>query len=621
MKKEDLIALKKELSELSSDDQKQRDLYLRGLATGEIQGPPVGYASIDKPWLKYRSDKAMIASTKYEKQDTTMYKTLLDYSVKHPDDIAFEYLGKEETYSEFIMNVNAAANALVAQGVAEEEIVPILLPNMPEARYLIYACSKIGAIANPVMPTVSQDDLKSILQNTNSKRIFLMQGLLQKHESLLKEFNISRENTIEINPLRSSGGLFGAIYYLKNFGKKNDYDDFLQQGNSVKSKIFDGKASEVALIEQTGGTTGITTKGVMITNGNIYSSNYQLENGDFDFKRGDTLLDILIPSISYGAAFEHLTLSNGIKNYMVPILVKEQICKYISKFKPSHIMMGPIHFEYICKDRKKRNWNFIKNIVSGGDSMTLSLEDESNEKLQNNKSPYGVEQGYGASECFGACACNHNEFVKRGSVGIPHLLTTISIFAYDDTKEDYTTEDELEIGMDGEICICSPVVMKGYINNEAATQFTLKKHSDGKIWLHTGDIGHIDEDGFVFINDRLKDLIFRNGFKVSPKKINKAIQDQFGDYFECSVVIGIPDEVERNVPVLFYKLKDEYALNDAELKAGLVDFYSQKFSGIETPKDNVKLDEIPRTSAGKVDKKKIKKQYVESLDKQKVLKR
>lgn len=606
MKKEDLIKLKQKISELSEEEQKLRNLYLRKISSGEMYGPMVGYASIDRPWLKYYDDKSIDALINYKEVNLSMYETLYRYAKDHPDEIAIEYLGREITYYELLNNIDMVANSLKAINVCENEIVPIILPNCPEARYLIYACSKIGAIPNPIMPTISEVDFENILKKAKCNQVFMMDSILEKYQALLEENKISKNSIITISPLRSSSGLYKCLYMLNN-GKDN-YADFLAKGKYTSAKVVKRSASDIALIEQTGGTTGLTSKGVIITNKNVYASNYQLENGGFDFEPGDTILDILLPSISYGAAFEHLTLCNGIKNYMIPILVKKQINKYISKYKPNHIMMGPLHFEFIVKSKKNRQWQFIKNIVSGGDSMSIELEKSANKRLKENNVSVCLEQGYGESECFGACACNHSQFVKNGSVGIPHLLTTIAIFSYNENNEDFTEEYELSYGQKGEICINSPVVMQGYLDNSEDTNLVLKKHSDGTTWLHTGDIGYIDESGYIHITERIKELIFRNGFKVSPKKINNKLLEKYSSIIDTSVVLGVPDKIERNVPIIFIKFKDptfECFLNDIE------EYVNDNFKGLESVREIVVLNDIARTSSGKIDKKQIKKDYLE----------
>ena len=609
MKKEDLIKLKEKINQLSIEEKKLRNLYLRKLSSGELYGPMTGYSSIDKPWLKCFNNDSINALIEYEDKDISMYEQLYNYGINHLDDIILEYLGNEITYRELLDNINKTAIALINAGASHNDIIPIILPNCPEARYLIYACSKIGAIPNPIMPTINSKDLLNIIESTKCKKIFIMNGLLDNYDETLKNKIKSLETVIEVNPLRNSNGLYKILYLLN--GKKNDqFDLFLNKNNKSNYILENILKSDIALIEQTGGTTGITTKGVVITNKNVYASNYQLSNGGFNFNEGDSILDILLPSISYGAAFEHLTLCNNIKNYMVPILVKKQINKYISKYRPNHIMMGPIHFEFISKDKHKRNWHFIKNIVSGGDEMSLSLEHSANNKLRKNNSKVDLEQGYGESECFGACACNHQNIIKSGSVGIPHLLTTIAAFKYDETLDDYTTDEELPLGVAGELCINGPTIMKEYLNNPKATSLVLKKHSDGTIWLHTGDIGYIDNEGYVYITERIKDLIFRNGFKVSPKKINNIIKEEFNDYIDISLVLGIPDEIERNVPVVFIKLKDNVEQENTikEIK----NFIFNNFKGIEEIKELVVLENIPRTSAGKIDKKQVKKEYLDA---------
>lgn len=618
----DINIYKSELKNMSEEDRKKRIKNQWELVTGKQLGPLTGYSSIDLQWLKHYSEETIDKMINFEVKDESMYETLYKYASKHLEDVAFEYLGVKCTYKQLLYNIDRMANALGASNIKENDIVIIDLPNMPEARYLIYACSKIGAIANPIMPTTSELDFEAILKNTNSKHLFLMEGLTEKYSKLLEEHNIPRENVVEISPIRTSAGILKIAGRIKSKGKISEYDKYLQKGTGTTATLVERKSEDIALIEQTGGTTAYTTKGVSITNGNVYASNFQLSNGEFNFQAGDSLLDILLPSISYGASFEHLTLTNGIKNYMIPTLVKKDILKKISKFKPNHIMMGPLHLEFITADKKSRNWSFLKNAVTGGDTMLIGLERAANEKLKRNKANVEVEQGYGMSECFGAAVCNHNGFIKEGSLGIPHILTTIGIFKYNEEKDDYTTDEEVRTGNEGEICVSSPIVMKEYLNNSEETSLVLKQHRDGKIWLHTGDIGYIDKDGYLYITDRIKDLIFRNGFKVSPKKVNKILQDKIGYMIEDGIVIGVPDDIERNVPVFFYKLKKEYEEYESKLEEELQSIYqSGILSEVEIPKASVMLEEIPRTGARKINKKEIKKNYLENIKNQKQLRR
>lgn len=612
---------KKHLKELSDKERQERIKNQWELVSGKQLGPLTGYSSVDLQWLKHYSEEAINKVVNFELKDESMYETLYKYASKHLEDEAYDYLGKKITYKEVLDNVDKMADALHTTGIKENDIVIIALPNTPESRYLIYACSKIGAIPNPIMPTTSELDFEAILLNTNSKHIFLMDGLRKKYRNELNKYNILDENIVEVSPTRTSNGIIKAIDKIKSLGKKDEYNKYLEKGTD-KAEFVKRTKDDIALIEQTGGTTALTTKGVAITNGNVYSSVYQFLNSELNFEEGDTFLDILLPSISYGASHEHLTLTNGIKCYMVPILVKKDIVDKISKFKPNHIMMGPIHLEFITNDKKKRNWEFLKNAVTGGDSMSIELENSINKKLKINNSPVNIEQGYGMSECFGAAVCNHNKFIKQGSLGVPHILTSVSIFKYDEDKDDYTTDTEVQTNEIGEICISSPTVMREYLNNHEATSLILKKHSDGRIWLHTGDVGYVDEDGYLFITDRIKDLIFRNGFKVSPQKVNNLIQEKLGKMIETSVVIGVPDEVERNVPVFFYKLKDEYMNKSSEIENLLEDFYkSGILSDVEIPKENVELTEIPRTGARKINKKVIKKNYLDEKNSQMKLKK
>lgn len=218
---------------------------------------------------------------------------LFDYARKNLDTVILSYLGNEITYQARFTNIDITASALVKTGVKENEKVVIMLPNIPEARYLIYACSKIGAIPNPIMPTISQEDLENIIKNTSCKKIFMMQGILKNYQQALQSCHIFPDNIIEINPLRSAKGLYKMLYLIN----KDNYDNYLLNGKYQNTPPIKRKGEDLALIEQTDGTTSLTSKGVLISNYNLYASNYQLEHGGFNFDSGDLFLDILLTKL------------------------------------------------------------------------------------------------------------------------------------------------------------------------------------------------------------------------------------------------------------------------------------------------------------------------------------
>lgn len=222
-----------------------------------------------------------------------MYEMLFDYARKNFDTVILSYLGNEITYQARLTNIDITASALVKTGVKENEKVVIMLPNIPEARYLIYACSKIGAIPNPIIPTISQEDIENIIKNTSCKKIFMMQGILKNYQQALQSCHISPDNIIEINSLRSAKGLYKMLYLIN----KDNYDNYLLNGKYQNTPPIKRKGEDLALIEQTGGTTGLTSKGALISNYNLYASNYQLEHGGFNFDSRDLFLDILLTKL------------------------------------------------------------------------------------------------------------------------------------------------------------------------------------------------------------------------------------------------------------------------------------------------------------------------------------
>lgn len=589
-------------------DEVKHNLYLRKIAVGEIQGPPTGKASKDKPWLKYYSEDAINSDI----PEMSMYQLLEKNNISNLNSVAMRYFNFPITYKTYINKIKKYAKALLEMGVKQGDIVALVLPNVPECRELIYAINIIGAISYPISPMMAPDEVKKIINKNNIENVFIFNQFYKKYyESLQTETvkNIVINNGTESLP-KAVSKLFS---FKQQFSKKDsepevmiDYRNMSFDLFEKQAKKFTGKLNvyyepnKIATIIGTSGTTG-TSKGVCLTNENLNAMALQHLNGDMNFEKGDKILDILIQSIGYGIAVAHYSGVCSLESIMVPELAIH-ILPYLNNQNISHFTGGPIHYETIVKDVKANGGKLpkLKNCVSGGASLSKevenSLNNPSNKKVDLiDDEDVFVRQGLGCTENGGAATYAKKGAYKFGGVGIPLAYETMSIFKPG-------TDEELSTDEVGEICISGPTVMAKYLNNEEETKKVLKKHSDGKIWLHTCDLGRMDKDGQVFITDRIKNIFMRRGFNVHPSTINDYLETL--PYVDSSAVVGVEHPDEQMVPVAFVKLSND----DCDLEQVKQNILDQCFLNLEEtsiPYDIYFVDELPRNLGGKVDSKKL----------------
>ena len=348
MTKEQLIELKEKLSKLSEEEKKQRDQYLRQLATGKIQGPPTGYASIDKPWLKYYTEEQV----SQDMPQMSIYRYLYENNKAYHylGRTALSYYGRKITFYELFQKIEETAKALKAMGVKENEIVTISMPNTPEAVYLLYAISKIGAVANMVDPRTSAEGIEKYIEEAGSDKVIIVDAYYNKVKPLVDKGTVSKVVAVspsESLPLALNLGFKakGIVEQIKDSSKKIDYGENIKNS---KQFIAEGKdyrydtevefiSNRPVVIEHTGGTTGIP-KGVLLSNENINSVALQSVLTGIDMQREHTWLDIMPTFIAYGVGMGlHLPLTIGMETILIPQFDAQKFDELIAKHKPVHM--------------------------------------------------------------------------------------------------------------------------------------------------------------------------------------------------------------------------------------------------------------------------------------------
>ena len=614
MNKEELLELRKQLLALSEEERIERDLYLKKLASGDIQGPKTGLPSIDKPWMKYYTEKEI--STKLP--NMSAYSYLYSRNAEYQERIALSYFGRKITFRELFDNIDKAAAGLKASGINEGDIVSISLPNIPEAVYLFYAVSKIGAIANMIDPRTSIDGIESYVKESGSNQLIMIDNYFEKGSELLKNGSISK--LIAVSPAQSLPLGLQYGYKAKEFVERTlkkqskivynehvlNWNSFITEGEKVDKKTLDATfvPNRPLVIEHTGGTTG-NPKGVVLSNENINAVALQSVLTGIDMQREHNWLDIMPTFIAYGVGMGlHLPLTIGMETILIPQFDAKKFDELLYKYKPIHMVFVPSYWGTIINSKKlaKQDLSYIIAPTVGGDSMDTTLEEEANKFLADHNCTSKVVKGYGMTEICGGVSGTVDQNNEIGSVGIPFVKTTISVF-------EPGTDNELGYNQNGEICVNTPNMMLGYLNNEEATNNVIKQHSDGSYWVHTGDIGYMNERGSVFIVDRIKRMMIRyDGFKIFPSIIENAIASH--PAVELCKVVALDDLEHRQgkLPKAHIVLKEEYKGQEHYVLEGIKEICAEKLAEYVQPVDYQFRDELPLTPIGKIDYRQLEEE-------------
>ena len=600
MNKEDLIRLKKKISELSELDKKHRDLYLRKTALGEIQGPSTGYASIDKPWLKYYNDRDIIQDI----PAISVYDYLFINNQNNLEKTALNYFGVKISYSKLFKNIDKVKKSLSQLGVKKGDIVTLAMANTPEMVYLFYALNRLGAICNVIDPRYSSTEMKREINEVGSKLFISLDICYPVVSSILSETTI--EKIVCISPIES---LPLPIRLASKIGKKAkldnkaiNWEEFIKLGEKNIEIIDIGyeKNTPAALVH-TGGTTG-TPKGVILTNENFVAMANMHKYGGLHYTKNDNFLNILPPFIAYCLCNGiNMPLTLGLEVILIPKFDAPDFPELLDKYKPNHVLSGPILWEYVLKSDIK-DLSYLKTPVSGGDSLNIEMEKRINNFFKEHGCKVKLAQGYGMTEVSSAAVFSTEKCNKLGSVGIPFIKNVVSIF-------DPETLIEKNYEEEGEIWISTPTKMLKYYNNEEATSDIMTKTEDEIKWIRTGDIGKISNDGNVYIVGRMKRMIVRNGNKIFPTNVENLLL-QIPQIENCAIV-GVDDEIERKVPVVHVILKNQNEIDEREICNMIKKLISENLPEFNIPTKYIFRDEMPLTGINKIDFRKLEEEELQ----------
>ena len=548
------------------------------------------------PWLKSYGE----VKFHLDYPDFSMSDALFESARKYPDQVALTFQDKDTTYAKLVPQILQAEKAFRAIGIKEGDVVTICMPNMPQTVICLYAVNAIGAVASMIHPLSAVHEIAFYLKEAGSSTIITIDQFYNKIKKVREMVNLDN-----IIIARISDALSFVKSCAYKFIKERKFEKFTEDGTILTWKSFMNRSKEcdvdpavkktgkdLAVILFSGGTTGVT-KGIKLTNLNFNA--LAMQTGVMCNKpiQGSTMLAAMPMFHGFGLGVcVHTLMFWGGRSYLVPQVSVKGYSKLLKTAQPNYIAGVPTLYEGITRNREMDNVNLacLMGVFSGGDSLSIELKKKLDKFLADHGATVRVREGYGTTECVTASCLTPYNKEKEGSIGLPYPDTYYMICKPG-------TQEEVPFGTDGEICLRGPSVMLGYINHEEENKTTLQVHPDGYTWLHTGDMGYMDDEGFIYFKQRIKRMIITSGYNVYPSQIENIIDGM--DEVQMSCVIGVPDPYKIQKVKAFVQLAPGNVPSE-EMKQKILAYCKERVAKYAMPYDVEFREQLPKTLVGKI---------------------
>jgi long-chain acyl-CoA synthetase len=547
------------------------------------------------PWLKSYPD---FADWSMPLPATPVFNLLHVAAEKFPKNVCMEFLGRQWTYTETRDLSNKAAKGFQELGVGQGTRVGLLLPNTPYYIAAFFGATMAGGTVVNMNPLYPVRELETMVTDAGIDVLVTMDltATYPKALELLNRTPIKKLVVCSMSRALPFGtSILFNLFKRSSVSKVEDDDrqtwwESLTENDGAYTSANIDPINDVAVLQYTGGTTGLP-KGAMLTHANLTANARQVACWSNEPEDGNECFLAALPFFHVFAMTVIMLcgLEYGAKIIMMPRFELKDCLKTIDRKKPTLFPAVPTIFNAInhSPDVEKYDLTSLKICISGGAPLPVEVK-----RAFEQRTGCVVVEGYGLSETSPAVCTNPTMGEnKPGSVGLPMPGTTVEIRSLEDGRT-------LGIGGKGEICVRGPQVMKGYWKREKETADALR---DGV--FHTGDVGYMDNQGYVFIVDRIKDMINASGYKIYPRVVEEAIQ--LHPAVEEVVVIGVDDPYRGQTPKAFIKARTGEEVTESDLRL----FLKDKLSAIEIPEFYEFRDELPKTLIGKLSKKELKEEH------------
>ena len=543
-----------------------------------------------------------------------MYEEVYKAAKKKPDVSAYEFQGRKTKYRDFVRKIERTAASFSAIGIKTGDRVTICMPNTPQAVDSFYALNRIGAVPAMIHPLSAVEEIKFYLTETKSKAIVTLDIFYEKIRKAAELADLPV--TIIVASIKDELPFPKNMLYPLTVKNKPAIDrrtentikwaEFIREGKKLTQlPERNARFDDDSVILFSGGTTG-KTKGILLTNMNINALALQTGAAAGFSLDGLRMLSVMPLFHGFGLGIGiHTPLIHGGTCILVPQFSVKTYADLIKKEKPNVLPGVPTLFEALLRTRGLQGFDmsFIRGMFCGGDSLSIELKRKVDAFLREHNASIQIREGYGTTECVTASCLTPYDYYKEGSIGVPFPDTYYKIVKPG-------TNEKLPPNHDGEICISGPSVMKGYLDNPEETAETLRNHGDGRIWLHTGDLGMMDEEGFIYFKQRLKRIIIVSGFNVYPSQVENAIDVHPDVMYSCAV--GVPDEYKMHKVKAFVVLRSGVEPDD-RIREEILENCRRKVFRYAVPYEIEFRDELPKTLVGKVAYRVLEEEINETL--------
>ena len=561
------------------------------------------------PWLKSYGE----VKFHLDYPDFSMSDALFESARKYPDQVALTFQDRDTTFARLVPQIREAEKAFRAIGIREGDVVTVCMPNVPQTVVCLYAINAMGAVASMIHPLSAVHEIAFYLKEAGSRTIISLDQFYTKIRKVRELVDL--DHIIIARVSDALGFVKGTAY---RFIKERKFEKFTEKEGLITWKTFLGKAKEcpqdpsvvkkgndLAVILFSGGTTGVT-KGIKLTNLNFNA--LALQTGTMCNRQiqGMTMLAAMPMFHGFGLGVcVHTLMFWGGRSVLVPQVSVKGYSRLLKTARPNYIAGVPTLYEGITRNREMDNVDLscLMGVFSGGDSLSVELKKKLDKFLADHGATVRVREGYGTTECVTASCLTPYNKEKEGSIGLPYPDTYYKICRPG-------TTEEVPYGEDGEICLRGPSVMMGYINHEEENRKTLVKHEDGFTWLHTGDMGYMDDEGFIYFKQRIKRMIVTSGYNVYPSQLENIIDGI--DEVQMSCVIGVPDPYKIQKVKAFVQLKQDIMPGE-ELKQKILAYCRERIAKYAMPYDIEFREQLPKTLVGKIAYTVLEKEEEEKL--------
>lgn len=536
--------------------------------------------------------------------EVTMYDMVKSTSGTYPDKVAYEFMNDKVRYRDFIKNIDHLALCFSKIGVMPDDKVLICMPNCPQAVEALYAINKIGAIATMIHPLSAKGEIEFYIENCECSVAITLDMFYANFPEVKDGMRL---RTVIVSSIADGLSSFKAFMYKHVLDGRKDpkvdpsnrgvlmWKDFAKADvDGIPEPVSPKNAHDGAVILYTGGTTG-RSKGALLSSMSFNSTALGMTALSGIYGTGEIMLAVMPIFHGFGlCACVHLPFCIGITSVLVPRFTPDSYSKLIVKKRANFIAGVPTLYEHMIRSKWLRNADLscLKGIFCGGDTLTIEAKERMDAFLAERGCGTFVREGFGCTECLTATSITPRLEQRPGSIGIPMPNVFYKI-------TEPGTDMRVPYGTDGEICISAPAVMNEYYNEPEETAEALRVHpEDGRIWLHTGDIGCMDSDGFIYFKQRIKRMIITSGYNVYPSQIENVLDRS--EFVKESCVIGVPDAL-RGSKVKAYVVLEDASMPPEEVLGKLRSHCRANIARYALPREYEFIDSLPRTKVSKVD--------------------